>query len=267
MAVLVACLKALRSEVDTLSPKRDKASDGWLGDAAHQSTVSDHNPDSRGLVHAIDLDNTGPWPAGWSMERIVQTIVLRHRSGEDQRAQNLIYMKRIWSRSWNWTARAYNGPNPHDHHAHFSARYGSGTGPANPENNASPWGLLTAPPTSTGDDQMAGISQQDFDARMDAWWTARMSPKAPDNVQRDALRVAPWQQLVGRTGRTTHDVLFSDMLVLLRQAAGGAVDEQAVVAGVLAGLNAGQIAAAVVAAMPADEAKKVVDELSARLAA
>lgn len=45
------------------------------------------------------------------------------------------------------------------------------------------------------------------------------------------------------------------------------VDEDAIVRGVLTGLAPATIAAAVVAAMPADEAKKVVDELTARLAA
>lgn len=45
------------------------------------------------------------------------------------------------------------------------------------------------------------------------------------------------------------------------------VDEPAIVAGVLAGLDPVAIAAAVVAALPADEAKKVADELAARLAA
>jgi hypothetical protein len=49
-------------------------------------------------------------------------------------------------------------------------------------------------------------------------------------------------------------------------AAGGVdVDEAAIVQGVLAGLPADKIAAAVVAANPPDEARRVVDELSARL--
>jgi len=47
----------------------------------------------------------------------------------------------------------------------------------------------------------------------------------------------------------------------------GEDDVQAIVAGVLTGLPAADIAAAVSAALPADEAKKVADELAARLAA
>lgn len=44
------------------------------------------------------------------------------------------------------------------------------------------------------------------------------------------------------------------------------VDEQAIVTGVLAGLNPAEIAKAVTAAMPTDQARRVADELAARLA-
>ncbi len=64
MAYLVPSLARLRTEFNQLNPGRDKASDGWIGDAEHQANpTSDHNPDERGAVHAIDVDNTGPWPA------------------------------------------------------------------------------------------------------------------------------------------------------------------------------------------------------------
>lgn len=144
---LVPCLVALREEFNALSPKRDKTSDGAIGDTAHSSSSSDHNPDETGTtptedadsineVHAIDVDNTGPWPDGVTMERCVQEIVSRHRSGADNRLQNVIYNRRIWSRSWGWTQSAYNGANPHDHHAHFSSRYSTAQ-----ENDVSPWGI------------------------------------------------------------------------------------------------------------------------------
>jgi hypothetical protein len=82
---------------------------------------------------------------------------------------------------------------------------------------------------------------------MDAWWTARMSANAKDNPQRNALRVAPWQQTVGRTGRTTHEVLFSDMLALLKEAAED--DPEQVAKLVLAGMDYQAIANAVVGAL------------------
>lgn len=37
-------LTVLVEQVNALAPDRDKASDGWIGDASHQTTTSDHNP-------------------------------------------------------------------------------------------------------------------------------------------------------------------------------------------------------------------------------
>lgn len=148
---------SLLGEIDWLAPRRDRSSDGTIGDTAHASESSDHNPDdTSGVstpysdpdripeVHARDVDSSGPWPPGWSIERIVQIIVGRHRKGQDHRLQNVIYNRRIWSRSWGWTQRAYTGADPHINHAHFSFRYGSGSGMSNPENITSPWGIREA---------------------------------------------------------------------------------------------------------------------------
>ena len=245
--ILVPCLVTLRSEFNALSPGRDKASDGSIGDVAHAQSSSDHNPDETGStptedadslneVHAIDVDRDLR-RSGWTMEKAVEIIVVRHRQGRDNRLQNVIYNRRIWSRSWGWTARRYTGANAHTQHAHFSARYTTAQ-----ERDTRPWGLLEAE-----DDDMATITQSDFNARMDAWWNARLSPTANDNPQRTALRVAPWQQLVGRTGRTTHNVLFGDMLTLLQQAAEN--DPQQVAQLVLAGMDYPAVANAVVSAL------------------
>ena len=218
--ILVPCLVSLRTEFDTLAPARDRSSDGSIGDAAHAQTSSDHNPDetgatpyedsdSRNEVHAIDVDKDLN-KAGWSMEKAVEIIVTRHRAGRDDRLQNVIFNRRIWSRSWSWTAREYTGSNHHDKHAHFSARYTT-----TQESDTRAWGLLEAE-----DDDMATITQTDFNARMDAWWNARMSPSAKDNPARAALRIAPWQQVVGRSDKSTHSVLFTEMYNMLTQLSG-----------------------------------------------
>ena len=52
----VAGIKTLKSQIDKRWPNRDKASDGIKGDSKHAARKSDHNPDSRGYVHAIDID-------------------------------------------------------------------------------------------------------------------------------------------------------------------------------------------------------------------
>jgi hypothetical protein len=256
--ILVPCLVALRNEVNRLAPNRDKASDGSIGDSAHSQTSSDHNPDetgrtpyedadSRNEVHAIDIDRDLRKP-GWSMQKCVEIIVVRHRTGQDNRLQNVIYNRRIWSRSWGWTARAYTGSNPHNQHAHFSARYTTAQ-----ENDTRPWGLLEAE-----DDDMATITQTDFNARMGAWWNSRMSPNVRDNPQRTALRVAPWQQLVGGTTTSTHNMLFREMYYLLRQAAGEDPAEAAqhTMAVMAPGRSTEEIAAALRAAL-GDRAEEV----------
>jgi len=145
--ILVPSLTSLREEFNELAPTRDKGSDGSIGDAAHASSSSDHNPDETGAtpyedadsvneVHAIDVDKDLN-KSGWSMTKAVGIIVTRHRTGQDDRLQNVIWNGLIWSRSWGWTAREYDGQNPHDKHAHFSARYTSAE-----ESDTRPWGLL-----------------------------------------------------------------------------------------------------------------------------
>lgn len=259
--ILVPCLVTLRSEFNALSPGRDKASDGSIGDAAHSQSPSDHNPDETGNtpyedadsineVHAVDVDRDLR-KSGWTMEKAVEIIVIRHRQGRDDRLQNVIYNRRIWSRSWGWTARRYTGANAHTQHAHFSARYTTAQ-----ERDTRPWGLLEAE-----DDDMATITQSDFNARMDAWWNARMSPTARDNPQRTALRAAPWQQTVGRTGNTTHNVLFGDMQNLLRQIA--AEDQEQVAQLVLAGMDYQAIANAVVSSLA--DPDRSTEEMAAAL--
>jgi hypothetical protein len=249
--ILVPCLVTLRNEFNRLAPARDKAGDGSIGDLAHSTSASDHNPDetgntpyedadSRNEVHAIDVDKDLRKP-GWSMQKCVEIIVIRHRTARDNRLQNVIYNRRIWSRSWGWTARAYTGSNPHNQHAHFSARYTTAQ-----ENDTRPWGLLEAE-----DDDMATITQTDFNARMDAWWNARMSPAVRDNPQRTALRVAPWQQRVGRTTTSAHNMVFGEMYELLQQAAQDNPQEVADL--VLAGMDYEAIANAVVGALAAPD--------------
>lgn len=112
MAILAASLVVLRHEFDVLAPHRDRRSDGWIGDAAHQAEQSDHNPDARGVVHAIDVDKDGV-----DMARCVAAVL------GDARLHYVIYNRKIWSGDWQWGARVYTGLNPHVDHAHFSIKY------------------------------------------------------------------------------------------------------------------------------------------------
>jgi hypothetical protein len=143
MAVLVPCLVRLRSQFNALNELRDKASDGWIGDPDHQSRDSDHNPDSRGIVHALDVDETGPWPRGLTMRAMVGQIVADCRAGREARLTYVIYERTIWSASRDWKPRDYTGSSPHDKHAHFSA-----DDLPSRENDVRPF-RLEAPPVAT----------------------------------------------------------------------------------------------------------------------
>lgn len=176
--VLVPCLVALRGEFNAIAPDRDRSSDGSIGDEAHASSSSDHNPDETGAtpyedaddvneVHAIDVDKDLN-ESGWSMDRAAAIVIVRHRSGADDRLQNVIYRGLIYSRSWGWTAREYTGPNPHDKHAHFSARYTSAQ-----EADTRPWGLVAA-------DQEEGIV---LDQATKDWFISLMKAQIPAGVK------------------------------------------------------------------------------------
>jgi hypothetical protein len=187
--ILVPCLVTLRDEFNALAPGRDKASDGSIGDAAHAQESSDHNPDETGRtpyedaddineVHAIDVDDDLRRP-GWTMNRALEIIVTRHREDRDDRLQNIIYNRRIWSRSWGWTARAYTGASAHTEHAHFSARYTTAQ-----ERDTSPWGLLE-------DD----VTKSEFTAWMTEWARSAAGREAI------ALAVLNWDPGADPNGR------------------------------------------------------------------
>lgn len=130
---LIACLDQLFDEFDAIAPPRDKASDGRIGDGEHAQNVSDHNPDetgnvpihdadSKNEVHAIDVDNNLR-ESDLTMEKVVQFLLGRCRSGAETRLRYIIYNRRIWSASSDWVQKAYTGASPHTEHAHFSASY------------------------------------------------------------------------------------------------------------------------------------------------
>lgn len=167
---------ALRDELNKAFPTRDKASDGFIGDPAHAATSSDHNPDETGItpfedsdaideVHAYDAD-VNLDRAGWTMERVVQIILSRCRTGAEKRIRYIIYNRRIWRASNGWAQEAYTGPSAHTEHAHFSYYYGSGSGVSNPENITTPYGILAEIEKETP----VALTKEDLDKIADTVW-------------------------------------------------------------------------------------------------
>lgn len=120
MAKLVPCLVTLRDEVNRKWPNRPTGSDGWLGDAAHAARKSDHNPDSKGNVHAIDITT-----ANNRQGRRIRRVVKRACIG-DKRIWYVIANGYIYSQTYNWAKRKYTGSDSHIGHIHISANYANG---------------------------------------------------------------------------------------------------------------------------------------------
>jgi len=109
----------LRSEINTKYSNRDKRSDGWIGDTAHNARKSDHNPDKNGWVRAIDIDSDlvkGSSKESWLLAEQIKTIALKG----DKRISYVIHQHRITSPRQNWAWRVYKGANPHVSHIHIS---------------------------------------------------------------------------------------------------------------------------------------------------
>lgn len=118
-------LLRLREQVNRRAPRRNKASDGTIGDARHCQRTSDHNPwvrdGSVGVVTALDI--THDRRGGCDANTIAEAI----RASRDPRVKYIIWNRRIANSAaiggtlpWVW--RPYNGQNPHTSHVHISVK-------------------------------------------------------------------------------------------------------------------------------------------------
>jgi len=109
----------LRLQIDDSYPDRDRTSDGWIGNRAHQNSFSDHNPDAKGIVRAIDIDRD---LAGKKKPDLMPDLAdqIRHAAKSDKRIAYIIFAGKIASPRMGWRWRKYRGINPHDHHCHIS---------------------------------------------------------------------------------------------------------------------------------------------------
>lgn len=116
-------LETLRNQVNVKWPNRSKASDGSIGDEAHASRSSDHNPwvkdGTIGIVTAIDITHD---PKSGCDSYALAEALLKSR---DSRIKYVISNGKIAAgpdgpQPWVW--RKYTGANAHAHHVHISVK-------------------------------------------------------------------------------------------------------------------------------------------------
>ncbi|HEY7507011.1 MAG TPA: hypothetical protein VH621_05355 [Nitrososphaera sp.] len=115
---VASSLLTLRNQIDKAYPKRSTVSDGTIGDAAHATRKSDHNPwlkDSKEEPVVTAMDITHDPRMGVDCEVIADAIV----RSKDPRVKYIIWNKHIIKPPrWEWAP--YTGANPHTLHMHVS---------------------------------------------------------------------------------------------------------------------------------------------------
>lgn len=135
---LAPALTQLRAQINALWPERNRDVDGSIGDEAHQTRKSDHNPDADDVVTAIDV--TDDDSVGADMRQVAEVL----RLGRDPRIKYVIHEGKLFSSyatssypAWTW--RPYSGTNGHFSHLHISVTQAG-------KYNDSEWNLLAFQP-------------------------------------------------------------------------------------------------------------------------
>ena len=168
-------LDVLLEEVNAFAPLRSKVADGSIGDAAHASRDSDHNPwvtfGGQGIVRARDITHD---PAnGLDCQRLADNLAALLALGGHPAAREgayVIWRGRIFSfdrRHEGW--RPYSGSNPHGHHLHLSVALD----PAGFDSTR-PWGVTLE------DDMFSDEDRDSINAKLD-----RLLKKAENSGERE----------------------------------------------------------------------------------
>jgi len=149
-------LEVLLDEINKAAPNRNKASDGGIGDAAHATRDSDHNPwvkdaNGVGVVRARDFTHD---PAD-GMDCNVLAKFLASKLGVHPALGSGAYI--IWNdriistnrKSEGW--RSYSGSNPHTKHLHLSVETARGYDSRTPFG----WGGASGPVSNIEEDEVS----------------------------------------------------------------------------------------------------------------
>ncbi len=144
----VMWIDPLFAAFNAVFPQRTKASDGTIGDPAHEEEVSGHNPDDTpGVqaersdadtipeVRAADVTSDFRDPRGIKMYDVVQRMLLPAYRAELNRLIYIICDGYIWKKSNGWVREIYYGRDKHFGHGHFSGDPAS-------DNDSNPWNSI-----------------------------------------------------------------------------------------------------------------------------
>lgn len=208
---LAPSLAVLRAEVNARWPGRDHTSDGSIGDAAHQASTSDHNPNSREAVDAWDMDKDGV-----GVDEVIAAFE-RHPS-----AHYWIWQRQIASSDDGWRRRPYSGSNPHTMHVHFSIKQSAGA-----EQDRRPWGLLEADMALTSED-VTKIWAAGFGSGPGRRTAGQLLAEARDGTLKATAEVAELRAAVAQAA-TADAARDAELRALVEEHAAGSMDAEAVV--------------------------------------
>jgi hypothetical protein len=222
---LVAAGVTLRDQVNKRWANRDKRSDGWIGDSAHQARPSDHNPDRNGWVHAIDLDHDffGPNRGSGEAEKFANELIKLARDGKDRgRLKYVVYNNRIASgthRNQYWTWRRGNwGHTQHIHVSFTSKAQTDGSDFPLPIFNINEWDgvvpQINNVNAAAADPSLMNVAAWRLACRLKdlGFYNGNVNPKYSQGYPRRAVenfqKAQGWKGS-GNYGQKTHNAIFN----------------------------------------------------------
>lgn len=193
MAVLTAGLQNLRRQVDEAFPGRDRTTDGWIGDTAHQARTSGHNPDdAQGSAAAWNGDpDTTPEVRAWDMDvdlRDARAQVLvdhvRQLPGLAAVLRYMIFDHHEYHARNGFVPIPYTGDDPHTNHVHFEGAWTQ----AADQNTSFNYRLEAIPVALTADDKkwisdlISTVATRVWAAPLDIDTTAGVNKQAAGSV-------------------------------------------------------------------------------------
>lgn len=225
---LAQSLDTLRDEVNGFAPTRSKASDGTIGDPAHASRASRHNPNRYNVVTALDLTHD---PAGGCD---IHAIARRLVKDPHPELAYIISNAQVAKRTTGFQWVPYTGSNPHRLHAHFAVGVGPDSDPLPPYDSLLSWGVsIAAPPEEGFLAALTDTQQKQLYERVMALVpnTPRKVVTTGSNVGTPSTTGTP----AAEVWRWQLEVLNGLRVLLGRNSAG--VDPKAVAAAIVAGMD------------------------------